>query len=167
MKIFWYVVIVVAFFAAGAARADDASFLGSLEGSWTGSGLVKVRLKALPVNVNCKFSTRTDSAALLLNGTCRGLILISRTIAADLKHNGAQYSGTYVGPDGDVAGLAGGRRGNVISLTIHWPRIINGDRTASLRLQKIGNDGMTLTTTDNDPASGRDVITSQINLRRT
>ncbi|TCL68155.1 hypothetical protein EV286_10982 [Rhizobium sp. BK251] len=165
MKSAWSLMIALVL-AASPAHADEAAFLGSLQGSWAGSGSVKIRINSTPVNVTCTFNSQTSKTELSLNGTCRGFVLISRSLGADLKFNGARYSGIYVGPNGGKAGLSGNRQGNVINLTIRWPKEVNGDRTARLMLQKTGADGMMLTTTDNDPSSGRNVVTSQINLRR-
>ena len=43
---------------------------------------------------------------------------------------------------------------------------VNGDRSAKLRLEKVGDNGMRLTTIDTDPATGKSVVISEINLRR-
>jgi hypothetical protein len=151
---------------AAAAAADEQAFLGSLEGKWTGRGIVKVRADGVPINVSCSFDTRSAGLAFSMRGTCRGLILISRSISADLNYNGAHYSGTYIGPKGGRSGLVGNRRGSAINLTIHWAKEVNGDRRATLVLQKVGENGMKLTTLDDDPRSGGRIVTSDINLRR-
>ncbi|MDK1385646.1 hypothetical protein QN224_09530 [Sinorhizobium sp. 8-89] len=154
------------FFAVGAAQADETAFLGSLEGQWAGDGMVKVRINRSPINVSCTFNSQASGPALSMKGTCRGLIVVSRAVGADLQFNGSSYSGFYVGPSGRRAGLTGNRRGNAINLTIRWPREVNGDRSANLTLQKVGQNGMRLVTTDVDPRSGYSVVTSDINLRR-
>ncbi|HXV29522.1 MAG TPA: hypothetical protein VD840_04235 [Sinorhizobium sp.] len=153
-------------FAAGAAQADEQAFLGALEGNWAGGGMVKIRTDMMPINVSCDLHSRNSGLALSLRGTCRGLILVSRPIGADLAFNGAHYSGTYIGPSGGKSGLTGSRRGSAINLTIHWAKEVNGDRRARLTLQKVGENGMKLTTVDVDPRSGNRVVTSEINLRR-
>ena len=76
------------------------------------------------------------------------------------------YSGSYVGAGTGTAGLTGKRSGNAINLGIRWAKEVNGDRTARLTVEKVGENGMRLTTVDNDPKTGKNVITSQINLRR-
>ncbi|MCA1404485.1 hypothetical protein I6F26_17515 [Ensifer sp. IC3342] len=154
------------FFIVGAAQADETAFLGSLEGKWTGSGMVKIRINRSPMNVSCVFDSEASGQALSMKGTCRSMIVVSRAVGADLQFNGASYSGTYVGPSGRPAGLTGSRRGNAINLTIRWPRLVNGDRSANLTVQKVGQNGMRLVTTDVDPRSGDSVVTSDINLRR-
>jgi len=63
-----------------------------------------------------------------------------------------------------VTGLS--RSGNAINLGIRWAKDVNGDRKAQMTVEKVGENGMTLTTVDVDPESGKSVVTSQINLRR-
>jgi hypothetical protein len=53
-----------------------------------------------------------------------------------------------------------------LNLTIRWAKEINGDRNAQLSVAKSGSRGLTLTTTDKDPASGKAVVTSKIVLHR-
>lgn len=148
------------------AHADEGAFLGSLDGNWNGKGTVKVRTNSAPVNVKCKFATRTSADSLNLDGTCTGLLIISRAISADLKVNGDSYSGQYVGAGTGTAGLNGKRAGMAINLGIRWAKEVNGDRSARMTIQKVGADGLRLTTTDKDPKTGKSVVTSQIDLRR-
>lgn len=51
-------------------------------------------------------------------------------------------------------------------LGIRWAKEVNGDRAAQLKLEKIGDNGMRLTTTDKDPATGKNIVISEINLNR-
>ena len=152
--------------AASPVAANDASFLKSLQGKWTGGGPVRIRINWIPVTVSCKFDTEADDTALSLKGTCRGMMLMSRAISADIRSNGTSYTGWYIGPKGGKARLNGSRNGNSIDLTIHWPKTINGDRVADLTVQKVGNNGMKLTTVDIDPKTGKPVVTSELSLTR-
>jgi hypothetical protein len=151
---------------AGTVQADESAFLGSLEGKWTGGGMVRVRIDRMPINVSCNLDSQTTDVALSLKGTCRGLIVVSRSIGADLQFTGVNYSGTYVGPSGRKSTLIGKRRGSAINLTIHWAREVNGDRRANLTLQRVGENGMKLVTVDVDPRTGNRVVTSEINLQK-
>ncbi len=148
------------------AHASEADFLGSLDGKWAGSGTVKVRTNASPIKVNCKFDSDARGSALSLDGNCRGLLVISRAIKADLKANGGSYAGSYIGAGTGTAGLKGKRSGNDINLGIVWAKEVNGDRNAVMTVKKVGSNGMSLTTVDVDPESGKSVVTSQINLKR-
>ncbi|OCP15600.1 hypothetical protein [Ensifer sp. LC163] len=162
----WLVLAAATTSLAGGARADEGAFLKSLQGSWTGEGTVRIRAHMSPINVSCNFDSQSEGLALSMEGVCRGLILISRSIDAKLRFSGSKYSGSYLGPRGGRAGLSGKRRGNAINLTIRWAKEVNGDRSANLTLQKVGVNGMRLTTVDVDPASGDKVVTSEINLHR-
>jgi hypothetical protein len=151
---------------AGAVHADEADFLQSLDGDWSGKGMVKVRTDSSPVNVSCSFDSDATATSLSLDGNCRGMIIISRAIGADLKASGTKYSGSYTGAGTGTAGLNGKRSGNAINLGIRWAKEVNGDRVAQMTVKKVGENGMTLTTVDTDPKTGKSVVTSQINLRR-
>lgn len=152
--------------AAGAAHADEADFLRSFEGNFAGKGTVKVTTEAPTVSVSCRFNSDATSSSLSLDGTCRGLVVVTRAISADLKSRGTKYTGTYVGSRTGPAQLSGRRSGNAISLGIRWAKEVNGDRTAQMTVEKNGEDGMRLTVIDVDPKTGERVLTSRIDLRR-
>jgi hypothetical protein len=150
----------------GAAHAADAEFLKSLDGNWAGKGSVKVDADSSAISVNCKFASDTTDSSMSLDGSCTGLVVVSRAIGADIKTDGKSYKGTYVGSSTGPAGLSGKRSGNALNLGIRWAKDVNGDRSAKLRLEKVGDNGMRLTTMDTDPATGKSVVISDINLRR-
>jgi hypothetical protein len=150
----------------GVAHAADADFLKSLEGSWAGKGSVKPEADSLPISVNCKFASDTTDTSMSLDGECTGFVVVSREIGADIKTDGKSYKGTYIGSRTGPARLVGKRSGNALNLGIRWAKDVNGDRAARLRLEKVGDNGMRLTTTDTDPATGKSVVISDINLRR-
>lgn len=154
-------------FLPGAAVAQEAAFLRSLQGEWSGTGSVRPRISAPAINVRCSFALQAEASTLSMNGACRGLLVVRRTIGADLQASGGRYRGTYVGPGGVPSALSGSRQGNAINLSIRWGREVNDDRRANMTIRKVGDAGLTLTTTDRDPATGRQVVTSEINLRRT
>ena len=151
---------------AGPAHATDGAFLKSLGGSWVGKGTVKVDADSQPIKINCKFASDATESSLSLDGKCTGYVVFSRAIGADVKTNGKTYMGTYTGSRTGPAGLSGKRSGYALVLGIHWAKEVNGDRAAQLRLEKVGDNGMRLTTIDKDPATGRSIVISEINLRR-
>lgn len=153
-------------FSCSPAISQEADFLKSVAGNWTGDGTVKVRTNSSPVNVTCEFKSGSTETSLTLNGNCRGLVIVSRAIRANLKIDEGKYSGSYVGAGTGTAGLSGNRKGNTINLGIRWAKEVNGDRRAQMSIQKVGDQGMRLTTVDTDPTTGKSVVTSQINLRR-
>ena len=148
------------------AYAGEAEFLKSMDGNWSGKGTVKVRVNSFPMNISCKFTSDTTDSSLSLDGKCTGLMGLSRAIGAFIKTNGSTYSGSYIGAGTGTAGLNGKRLGNAINLAIRWAKEVNGDRSAKMTIEKIGSNGMRLTTVDTDPKTGKSVVTSQINLRR-
>lgn len=152
--------------ASAAADADEANFLSSLQGNFSGKGTVKVTTDAPTVNVSCTFNSDATSSSLSLDGNCRGLVVVTRAISANLKARGAKYTGVYVGSRTGPAQLAGSRSGNAISLGIRWAAEVNGDRKARLTVEKTSGDGMRLTVTDVDPKTGKSVVTSRIDLKR-
>ncbi|UVK46725.1 hypothetical protein BPNPMPFG_002429 [Mesorhizobium sp. AR07] len=166
MKFLPTLVFAAAAPSASSARADEAQFLKSLDGNWSGTGMVKVLIYSPAINVTCKIKSKATPSALTLNGKCTGLVVFSRVIGADLKVHGAKYTGSYVGSQSGTAALSGSRSGNAINLAIRWATEVNGDRAAKMTLEKVGNNGMRLTTVDNDPATGKSVVVSRIDLHR-
>jgi hypothetical protein len=160
--------IILGCFLGGlaAALAEEADFLDSLEGQWAGKGSVKVRVASPTIPVTCKFTSNAGSDSLALDGHCRGLLVFSRRISATLKGKEGSYSGTYIGAGTGPAVLDGVRKGSAIDLGITWAKPVNGDRKATMTLEKTGESGMTLITTDVDPRSGKSVVTSRIELKR-
>ncbi|MES0111781.1 hypothetical protein [Mesorhizobium sp. M0013] len=152
--------------ASAAAHADEANFLSSLQGNFSGKGTVKVTTDAPTVNVSCTFNSDATSSSLSLDGNCRGLVVVTRAISANLKARGAKYTGVYVGSRTGPAQLAGSRSGNALSRGLSWAAEVNGDRKAWLTVEKTSGDGMRLTVTDVDPKTGKNVVTSRIDLKR-
>ncbi|MES0047344.1 hypothetical protein [Mesorhizobium sp. M0053] len=152
--------------ASATADADEANFLSSLQGNFSGKGTVKVTTDAPTVNVSCTFNSDATSSSLSLDGNCRGLVVVTRAISANLKARGAKYTGVYVGSRTGPAQLAGSRSGNALSLGIRGAAEVNGDRKARLTVEKTSGDGMRLTVTDVDPKTGNNVVTSRIDLKR-
>jgi hypothetical protein len=153
-------------FVSGDAFASEAQFLKSLAGDWAGSGMMKRTTASSPIKLDCNFQSKADGAAFSMNGKCLGLLVLSRDVSAQLTTTGDRYVGRYIGPSGGVSGLSGGRNGDAIDLAVRWSKVINGDRSANMTIQRMGTNAIRIRTTDKDPASGEQVITSEINLRR-
>ncbi|UDL92668.1 hypothetical protein LGH82_01775 [Mesorhizobium sp. PAMC28654] len=153
--------------AAGVAHADESKFLQSFRGNFAGKGTVQVTTEVPNVNVSCTFKSNATATSLSLNGSCRGLVLVTRAISANLKTAGVKYTGVYVGSRTGPAQLSGSRSGNAINLIITWAKVVNGDRKAQLTVEKKGENGILLTVVDRDPKTGKNVVTSRIDLRRT
>ena len=52
--------------AASAVHAQEAEFLQSLDGNWSGKGTVKVRADSSPINVTCKLDSDATDTSLSL-----------------------------------------------------------------------------------------------------
>jgi hypothetical protein len=148
------------------AIADESGFLKPLNGSWTGTGKVLRKIGASPINVSCRFTISSPGSSISMKGNCRGLLVISRAISAQLAARGNRYSGTYTGPSGATSQLSGNRQGDVINLAVRWARLVNGDRDANMTIRRQGDSQLMLRTIDKDPSTGKSVVTSDINLRR-
>ena len=146
--------------------ASEANFLRTIEGDYTGKGTVKLRTNRKPIGVRCKFRSSSTPTRLSLNGSCTGLLVISRKISASLSVSGSRYRGTYVGAGTGPASLSGKRRGSALTLNVRWAKEVNGDRDATLTVRKVGVKGLTLTTVDRDPKTGKLITTSEIVLTR-
>ena len=152
--------------AAGTAHADETKFLQSFKGNFAGKGTVQVTTDVPNVSVSCSFKSNATATSLSLDGNCRGLVVVSRAISANLKVTGAKYSGIYVGSRTGPAQLNGSRSGNAINLGIRWAQEVNGDRKARMTVEKRGENGIRLTVIDTDPKTGKSVVTSRIDLTR-
>lgn len=152
--------------SGGAAVADEAAFLKSLSGNWSGKGTVKVRANSPTLKVTCRFVSDTMPKSLSLDGKCTSLAVFSRAISAQLKSTGTKYAGSYIGAGTGPARLGGHRAGDTINLGITWAKEVNGDRRAQMTIEKVGDSGMRLTTVDEDPKTGKSIVTSRIELRR-
>ena len=147
------------------AHGEDG-FFGSLAGKWAGSGTVRLQARSTPISVNCRFASATTARSMDLDGSCTGLVVVSRDIGAEIKSDGRRFSGVYRGSRTGPAALSGTQAGNSLNLSIRWARNVNGDRAAALKLEKVGKNGMRLITTDQDPDTGKSVVTSNIDLQR-
>lgn len=152
--------------SAAPAFADDAAFLASFAGSWSGKGKFRITTGSSPVTVTCAMDASASATSLSLDGKCRGMVVLSRRIGVMLKTNGGDVSGSYVGSTTGPAGLSGARRGNAFDLSIRWAKTVNGDRSATMKVEKLGERAMKLITVDVDPETGKAVVTGEIDLTR-
>jgi hypothetical protein len=151
---------------ASVAFGDEPGFFRSLDGRWGGEGTFRLETDSSPVKIRCRFNSDTTQSSMSLDGSCTGLVVVSRSIGAVVKAEGGRYSGVYRGSKTGPAALNGRRSGNALDLAIRWAAAVNGDQSARLTLEKVGANGMRLTTTDKDPKTGKSVVITRIDLRR-
>lgn len=166
MRALFAMALAGAVFASSGAFAAEQDFLKSIEGQWTGGGKVLTKLGGSNVPVSCKMTSDATSSGFSMNGTCRALAVISRTFTAKVNTSGSAYSGNYVGVSGQPSKLAGSRSGDTINLDVTWAKVEYGDREAKMTIEKVGDNGLRIRTIDQDPDSGKSVVTTQLDLKR-
>ena len=159
-------ILAICFVVGSGGHADEADFLKRFEGRWSGGGSVKPRANAPARKVACNLRSETKTGQLSMGGVCRVMMIASRRIGAEIKADGARYSGTYIGPEGVTSLLSGARSGDTLSLAIRWGKEVNGDRKARMELAGFANGRMRLRTIDTDPGSGKSIVTSDIEFVR-
>lgn len=166
MRVLPAIAMTCAICLSSSASASEDDFLKSIEGQWTGGGSVLTKIGGNNVDVSCNMQSDAKSSSFSMNGTCRALAVVSRSFTASVKASGGSYSGTYVGLSGKASKLAGSRNGNTINLEVTWANTIYGDREARMTIEKVGDDGLRIRTIDQDPESGKSIVTTQLDLRR-
>lgn len=111
-----------------------------------------------------KSSANADNFAM--DGSCRALVVVTRTFTARVKAMGTSYSGTYVGVSGKPSTLQGSRNSNTINLDVTWAAVEYGDKKALMTIQRVGADGLRIQTVDRDPQSGKSIVTTDLKLKR-
>lgn len=146
------------------AMAEDTGGLAALEGRWTGSGTVHTP-KFGTQTVRCTLDGTQSENRLQLAGTCRALLLLSRSIGADIRFDPKKkrYSGSYTGSMAGTASLAGRRRGQSVDLAVRWPKPVNGDTEARMQLVTSG-DGFRIVVMDQ--VNGRETAVTDLAFAR-
>jgi hypothetical protein len=145
-----------------ASHADDAAFLQQMAGSWTGGGPVRLTPASSPVNVSCQLNGQADASSVSLDGTCTGFVLFSRRIGAELQLRDGSFSGSYVGSERGTASLQGQREGDTLDMALQWP----DHPPAIMRLSQPAEGRMILTTIEQNPQTGEQVVTAELELER-
>lgn len=149
-----------------AAMASEADFLKSIDGQWSGGGKVLTKIGGNNVGVSCKMKSSANDSSFAMDGSCRALVVVSRSFTARVKASGTSYSGTYVGVSGKPSSLQGSRNANTINLNVTWASVIYGDNKALLTIEKVGTNGLRIRTVDRDPQSGKSIVTTDLQLKR-
>lgn len=153
--------------SAGVTRASEQTFLDRFEGSWSGSGKVRRNLESGPWTVKCTATGSHRTNRIVVDGTCRAAVIFNRPFGADIRYDAGtgRYSGVYTGSKIGPARLSGKRAGDVVSLTITWPKPVNGDTTATMRISNPGGGQFRITVLDQNKAGGTET-TTDLRLRQ-
>lgn len=154
----------------GASGADEdamAAMLVEMDGKWAGRGRVLPNIEQeRAFNVKCEFDLSHEERSATIDGEC-GALFIKRPVKVVLNFDGTETTGTYDAQlRTGVAQLNGTREGDVIDLEITWNGEVNGDDTATMRIDTSKPNELQLLITDIDPATGKTVETSDITLER-
>jgi hypothetical protein len=129
----------------------DARFLDRFEGGWGGTGTIQRDVDSTPRKVTCSIEgDRGGENSISLAGTCRALVVFSRSIGATLTYDPSsqRYSGVYTGSSKGPAQLSGRQRGDRLVLDITYPQPIYGDRKAVMTIASNGKSGFSMVVTD-------------------
>lgn len=143
-----------------------AETVPNVTGEWSGKGVVQKNDTSRPINVRCEVEGSQTDARIGFAGECRALLVMKRAISADVNRQGEDWRGTYIGSLAGDATIVGGPQGDgafVFDMT--FPREVNGDTSAVMRIETEGDDAFTITTTDT-MESGVEVTTAKIDFTR-
>lgn len=160
--------LAAAFLISKAAAAQE-DFLDRFTGTWSGSGTVQVNFQSEPRRVNCSLTGTSAGRSVSTGGTCRAYLVFTRRIGVDLSFDpqSQRYVGTYTGSTAGTARLSGTRQGDGLTLTVTWPKVINGDRTAQMRVINDGSGNLRIIMTDRVGGEGEPRTMTNIALERT
>ncbi|MCX5497823.1 hypothetical protein OSH11_24200 [Kaistia dalseonensis] len=149
-------------------HADEAGFLNRFEGNWSGSGQVRRNAGSSPWNVKCSVTGNPSGSGMAMGGHCRGAIIVSRAIGANLVYDPGtrSYSGTYIGSKLGPAALNGRRNGDRVDLTITWPKPVNGDTKARMSITNDGRGRLRIQVLDEIRPGGPTRTMSDLTFRR-
>lgn len=159
---------VLALSAVPSPSNASESFLSRFSGAWSGSGTVLRHADSDPWTIRCDLTGKVSVAHIVIGGTCRAALIIRRQIGVDLTLDPAsgRYSGIYTGSKIGPARLSGRQVGDGVVLTITWPKPVNGDTVASMKVSNDGRGSLRITVSDNLTPGGPVQTTSDIRLQR-
>ena len=136
---------------ASSPAMADAKFLDRFEGGWGGAGTIQRDIDSSPRKVTCTVDgARGGANSISLAGTCKALVVFTRSIGATLTYDPAsnRYSGVYTGSTKGPAQLSGRQRGDRLVLDITYAKPVFGDRKAVMTIASNGKSGFSMVVTD-------------------
>ena len=152
---------------SGSAAADETSYLQRFSGSWSGSGSVQRKAEEGAKRVRCRVKGSSSQTSLSMSGTCRAALVFTREIGVEVRADPAtgRYAGTYTGASIGPARVSGRRQGDTVTLTITWPKPVNGDTKATMTIRNDGSGRLSIAVTDKMP-DGRQVQTTNLTFSK-
>ncbi len=150
------------------AQAAEGAFLDRFKGTWIGSGRVQRSDATSPWQVDCTATGNRAPDRISIQGNCRAALIIQREIGAELTYDpqSGDYQGVYTGAKVGPARLSGARSGDVVRLTIDWPKPVNGDTWAEMIIHNEGAGVLRIVVRDNLSPGGPVQQTSDLVLRQ-
>lgn len=148
-----------------APETGSLDIFAELEGEWSGSGRTYLDRFGKELDISCDMAIDERESDTKLSGKC-GALFLKKAIGIDLSHpQNGRVIGEYHALEEGPTRLEGKRTGSdTLVLTMHWPKVVMGDRVASMELKRIGPD--TLRQTVSDEVDGKERVTSDITFER-
>jgi len=140
------------------AGSDEASFLSSLEGRFSGNGTLQ-NAGGNSHSLSCQFNGDQQGSRLSLGGSCSTAAVLSTTIRIELRHDPktGHYAGTFRESMGTVANLAGRRQGRRLTLAFNeTAESVRPNPPATLTISRQPN-GVALTLRGSQPGEGQNL----------
>ncbi|MCP1200138.1 hypothetical protein [Notoacmeibacter sp. MSK16QG-6] len=136
-----------------------------LEGKWSGKGDTYLDRLGKELSVSCDFSIDRKQTDVSLEGEC-GALFLKRAIGIQLNpKDGGKIDGTYLALKEGPTRLEGQLTApDTMSLTMHWPKVVMGDRIATMKLIRTGPDSFRQIVSDKQ--NGKERVTSDITFER-
>ena len=144
--------------AAQQGADEEASFLRSFEGQFSGAGKLE-NVGGASHSLSCKFKGDQQGSRVSLNGECSTALIFGTTVRIELRYDpkSRRYDGSFREGKGTVADLAGTRQGRTLSLSfVETAESVRPNPPATLTISRQG-DGLALTLRGSQPGQGQNL----------
>ncbi|RLQ88699.1 hypothetical protein [Notoacmeibacter ruber] len=147
------------------AKQADVNLFDGLVGNWAGEGDTYIDRIGRELSVSCDFSIGEAKAEFVLDGEC-GALFLDRAIGIELKpQDDGEVDGNYMALKEGPTRLEGRLTApDTLVLTMHWPKVVMGDRVAKMELKRLGADSFRQIVLD--MKDGEETVTSDITFQR-
>lgn len=140
------------------AAGQEAAFLRSFEGQFTGTGKLQ-RAGGRSHALTCKFSGDQQGSQVVLNGSCSTALVLSTSVRIEIRYDpgSRRYEGAFREGTGTVAALAGARQGQTLSFSFtETAESVRPSPPARLSISR-GADDLVLTLRGTKPDEGQNL----------